>query len=139
MSKMDIATKFFHQCEGLAGRAGCEQYVADGARFEAQSEPIADVATILDYCDWMQGVGQGPLEGCSYEIVASSFDESTSTALFFGHFSGKHVGEGGPVPPTGKQTTSDYVYALTVNDDNKISHMVKIWNAPWALNELGWT
>ena len=138
MSKMDIATKFFHACEGLEGSAGCAQYVADGARFEAQSEPIADITTALDYCDWMQGLGQGPLKGCSYKIVTSSFDEATSTALFFAIFSGKHGGDGGPVEPTGKETSSHYVYAITVNDDGKVSHMVKIWNAPWALTQLGW-
>ena len=138
MSKMDIATEFFHQCEGLKGRAGCEQYVAEGATFEAQAEPIADISTVLEYCDWMQGVGQGPLQGCGYEIVSSSFDESTSTAMFFGVFMGKHVGDGGPVAATGRQTTSHYVYAITVNDDDKVSHMVKIWNASWALHELGW-
>jgi len=138
MSKMDVATKFFHACEGLQGSTGCAQYVADGASFEAQSEPIADVTTALDYCDWMQALGQGPLKGCSYQIVNSSFDETTNTALFFGIFSGTHVGAGGPVDATGKGTSSHYVYAITVNDDNKISHMAKIWNAPWALKELGW-
>lgn len=138
MSKMEIASKFFHQCEGLQGRTGCEQYVAEGATFEAQSEPIADLNTVLDYCDWMQAIGQGPLNGCSYEIVSSCFDESTNIAMFFGVFTGKHVGDGGPVEPTGKQTSTHYVYAITLDDDDKVSHMVKIWNAPWALNELGW-
>ena len=93
MSKMDVATKFFHACEGLEGRSGCQQYVADGASFEAQSEPIADVTTALDYCDWMRDLGQGPLNGCSYAIVTSSFDEKNSTGLFFGVFTGKHVGD----------------------------------------------
>lgn len=138
MSKMDVATTFFHACEGLKGSAGCAEFVADGATFEAQSEPIADITTALDYCDWMQAVGQGPLEGCGYEILSSAFDESTSTALFFGLFSATNNGEGGPVPPTGKSTSSHYIYAITVNDDNKVSRLVKIWNAPWALTELGW-
>lgn len=53
MSKLAIATKFFHACEELEGRSGCQQYVADGARFDAQSEPIADIATVLDYCVWV--------------------------------------------------------------------------------------
>lgn len=139
MSKMDVATKFFHACEGLKGGSGCADFVAEGASFEAQSEPISEIKTVLEYCDWMQAVGQGPLAGCQYEIVNSSFDEATNTALFFGIFVATNNGEGGPVPPTGKNTSSHYVYALTVDDDNKVSHMVKIWNAPWALNELGWT
>lgn len=138
MSKMDVATKFFHACEGLQGSAGCMQYVADGARFEAQSEPIADISSVLDYCDWMQGLGQGPLKNCSYKIINASFDEAANTALFFGTFTGKHTGEGGPVAATRKETSSHYVYTITVDDDDKGSHMVKIWNAPWALTELGW-
>ena len=138
MSKMDVATKFFHACEGLHGSAGCAEFVAEGATFSAQSEPIADITTALDYCDWMQAVGQGPLAGCRYKIISASFDEATSTALFYGLFTATNNGEGGPVAPTGKSTSSDYVYAVTVNDDHKVSHMVKIWNAPWALTELGW-
>jgi len=35
-------------------------------------------------------------------------------------------------------THSDYVYVLTMNADNKVERMVKIWNASWALRELGW-
>ena len=138
MTKMNVATKFFHACEGLKGRSGCAQFVADGASFEAQSEPIAEISTVLDYCDWMQGLGSVPLAGCSYKIISSSFDASASTALFFAVFTGKHVGDGGPVPPTGKQTTSHYVYAITIDEDDKVSSMVKICNAPWALKELGW-
>lgn len=135
---METATQFFHACEGLKGGAQCAQYVVDGAEFSAQSEPIADISTVLDYCDWMQGLGQGPLNGCHYEIAASSFDESTSTALFFATFHGTHSGEGGPVPATGQSTATHYVYAITMNDAGKVSKMVKIWNAPWALGELGW-
>ena len=138
MSKMEVATNFFHACEGLRGSDGCAQYVADAASFEAQSEPIADISNVLDYCNWMRELGRGPLEGCQYKIINSSFDKTTNTALFFGIFTGKHTGESGPVVATGKETSSHYVYAITVNDDDKVSHMAKIWNAPWALTELGW-
>jgi hypothetical protein len=53
-------------------------------------------------------------------------------------FSGTHSGEGGPVPPTGKSTSTDYVYVMEF-EDGKISHMTKVWNAAWAMRELGWT
>jgi hypothetical protein len=139
MSKMDVATQFFHACEQLEGSEGCAQFVADGASFEAQSEPLAEISTVLDYCDWMKTVGEGPLAGCNYDIVASCFDADSSTALFFAIFRATHSGSGGPVEPTGKSTVSHYVYAITVNDDNKVSRMVKVWNAPWALRELGWS
>ena len=138
MSAFENATKFFHACENLQGWDGCKDYVAPGASLEAQCEPLVDVKTVEAYCEWMAGLGKGPLNGCSYRLNASSFDESTRTALFFGTFTGTHVGDGGPVAPTKKQTNTDYVYALTMNADGKIEKMCKIWNAPWALKELGW-
>ena len=27
---------------------------------------------------------------------------------------------------------------LYMNTDNKVERMVKVWNAPWAMKELGW-
>ncbi len=39
---------------------------------------------------------------------------------------------------TEKETHSHYVYALRMNADDLVEDMVKIWNAPWALRELGW-
>ncbi len=138
MSAFENATRFFHACEGLQGWAGRREYVADGATFSAQSEPLVDVDSVEGYCEWMAGLGKGPLEGCGYTIQSSAWDEDNRTALFFGIFSGKHVGEGGPVPPTGQETRSDYVYALRMDDDDRVCAMTKIWNAPWALKELGW-
>ena len=43
MNSFDVASRFFHACESLEGWAGCQQYVADGAAFTAQSEPLVDV------------------------------------------------------------------------------------------------
>ena len=57
MTPFENASAFFHACESLEGWAGCKQYVADNAVFSAQSEPIADVNTVEDYCDWMAGLG----------------------------------------------------------------------------------
>lgn len=42
------------------------------------------------------------------------------------------------MPPTNKQTNSHYVYALTMDADDKVARMVKVWNASWTLRELGW-
>jgi hypothetical protein len=138
MKPMQVATDFFHACEGLQGWPGCQQYVADKAVFEAQCEPLADINTIEDYCNWMSGLGSGPLSGCRYELHVSAFDEESSTALFFATFSGSHVADGGPIPPTNQETNSHYVYAITLNEDKQIVRMTKVWNAPWALAELGW-
>ena len=138
MSPFDVATEFFHSCESLKGWTGCQQFVASVAEFSAQCEPLAEVTSVEGYCEWMAGLGGGPLKGCNYELHSSAYVESTSTALFFGTFHGTHVGEGGPIPATNKTTASDYVYAITMDQQNKVSRMTKIWNAPWALGELGW-
>ena len=138
MSAFETATKFFHACESLKGWEGCKQYVAPGAKFTAQSEPLVDIDSVEGYTEWMAGLGNNPLAGCSYDLHASSYDESSKTALFFATFNGTHTGEGGPIPATNKQTNSHYVYVLTMNEDDQISSMVKVWNAPWALVELGW-
>lgn len=138
MSAFDTATNFFHACESLKGWQGCQEYVADGAEFEAQSEPLVEVRTVQDYCEWMAGLGSGPLNGCSYDLHTSAYDEANNTAIFFATFNGKHVGDGGPVAPTNQQTHSHYVYVLKMNAQGKVEKMTKIWNAPWALNELGW-
>jgi hypothetical protein len=138
MTPFETASAFFHACESLEGWAGCSQYVADNAGFTAQCEPLVDVKTIEAYCDWMAGLGSVPLKGCSYTLINSAYDQAKSTAIFYGVFNGTHVGEGGPVPPTQQSTSTDYVYFIEMNDDGKVSGMTKVWNAPWALNELGW-
>ena len=79
-----------------------------------------------------------PPSGCSYDLHSSFYDEANKTATFFAPFPGTHVGEDGPVPPTNKETNTHYVYVLTMNDEGKVEKMCKVWNAPWALKELGW-
>jgi hypothetical protein len=37
----------------------------------------------------------------------------------------------------GKSTNTDYVYVMEFDGD-KIRHMTKIWNAGWAMRDLGW-
>jgi len=138
MSAFENATKFFHACETLQGWEGCKRYVVPGASFQAQSEPLTDVKTVQAYCDWMAGLGKGPLKGCSYKVHSSSYDEGSRTATFVATFTATHTGEGGPVAPTGKQTNTDYVYSLTMDSEGKVAGMRKVWNAPWALRELGW-
>lgn len=139
MSGFENARKFFAACEAPEGWAGCAPYVAEGATFRAQSEPIADMDSIEAYAEWMKGFGTVTAAGATYTLHASAWDEENRTAIFFATYHATHTGEGGPVPPTGKSTNSDYVYAVTMNEDDKVSSMVKTWNAPWALRELGWT
>lgn len=139
MSAFDTAMKFFEACEAPAGWAACKPYVAPGATFLAQSEPLADIHTIEDYCAWMAGFGTITAPGARYDLHAASFDEASNTAMFFATYHAKHTGDGGPVPPTHQETHSHYVYILDMDDDGKVQRMVKVWNAPWAMKELGWS
>ena len=63
MSAFETATKFFHACESLKGWEGCRAYVADGAPFTGQCEPLEDINTVEAYCEWMKGSGRRPSEG----------------------------------------------------------------------------
>ena len=139
MTPFETASAFFHACEGLEGWAGCSQYATDNAAFTAQSEPISELTTAHEYCEWMAATGQGPLSGCSYTLHSSSYDETNKIALFFATFHAMHGSEGGPVPATQLSTASHYVYALEMDSAGKMRKMTKIWNAPWALTELGWS
>jgi hypothetical protein len=138
MSAIENATNFFHACDSAKGWDECSQYVAEGASFHAQSEPLVDITTVEGYAIWMAEFSENVVPGCSYEIHSSAFDDDTKTAVFFATFTGKHTGDGGPIPPTNKETNTHYVYIFSMNDDDKIAKMQKVWNAPWALKELGW-
>ncbi len=57
MSAFENAQRFFHACETPLGWEGCKVYVAEGARFVAQSEPLTEVHTVQAYCEWIKGFG----------------------------------------------------------------------------------
>lgn len=66
--------------------------------------------------------------GATYDLHAFAYDEQTHTAIFFATFHAKHTSDGGSIPPTGKETHTDYVYFLTMNGENKVARMVKVWD-----------
>jgi len=138
MSAFENAKRFFAACETPLGWEGCKDYVEDSAAFVAQSEPLAGVTTVQAYCDWMHGFGTVTAAGASYTLNASGYDEDNRTAIFFATYHATHVGDGGPVPPTNKSVDSHYVYSIKMSDNDKVAEMTKIWNAPWAMRELGW-
>lgn len=138
MNLFENAKKFFHTCESLKGWEACKELVTENAVFDAQCEPLTEVKTVKGYVDWLTGFGTVTAPGCSYELHAAGFDEIKRTAIFFATFTGSHSGEGGPIPPTNKITCTHYVYAIKMNNDEKVESMTKIWNASWALRELGW-
>ena len=130
------ARSFFDACETGKGWSGCRAYCTDDASFAAQSEPLAEITTLEGYTEWMKGL-LGFMPDGRYEIMSFATDEVRNNVCAFGVFSGTHTGEGGPMPATGKSTRTDYVYVMQFAD-GKIAKMTKIWNAPWAMKELGW-
>jgi hypothetical protein len=138
MNSFENAKTFFHNCESGKGWEACNDYVADSAKFSCQSAALAEVKDVKTYVDWIFGLSTVTMPGCSYDVHASAYDEDSNTAVFFATFSGTHSGDGGPIPPTNKTTHTEYVYALKMNGEGKVESMTKVWNAPWALRELGW-
>lgn len=130
------AMRFFENCESGKGWAACAPFCSQGATFASQAGPIADVATVEQYAEWMKGLLVAIPDG-SYAIKAFAVDEVRSAVVAYAVFHGSHTGAGGPQPPTGKRASSDYVYAMAF-EGGKIRHMTKIWNAGWALKQLGW-
>jgi hypothetical protein len=137
MSAFDNAARVFHACESSEGWEPCRQYVEDGASFEAQAGPLVEVDTVQGYADWMAGVPSWMPDG-HYQLHTSAWDEESRAATFFATFRGSHTGEGGPVPPTNHEMNSHYVFVMLMNDDDRVAKVYKIWNAAWALEQLGW-
>ncbi|WP_242203498.1 hypothetical protein [Aestuariivivens insulae] len=138
MNSFENAKTFFHNCESAKGWEACAEYVEGEGKFKCQSQALAEVNDIKTYVEWIEGLSNVTMPGSSYNVHSSAYDEENNTAIFFSTFNGTHSGDGGPIPPTNKTTHTDYVYALKMNDQGKVKSMTKIWNAPWALRELGW-
>jgi hypothetical protein len=88
------------------------------------------------YTEWMKGMLTILTDG-QYEIKSFATDKERNSVCVFAVFTGSHLGEGGPVPPTGKTAVLDYVYNMEFDGD-QISHMTKIWNDEETLRQLGW-
>ena len=131
-----IAKEFFAACEAGKGWEVCRAYCKPDATFSSQAEPLADVRNLQQYTDWMKGL-LTILPNGRYEVKSFATDGERNSVCAYGVFSGTHSGQGGPCPPTGKSTKSDYVYVMEF-DGEKIRHMTKIWHAGWAMKELGW-
>ena len=131
-----VAEAFFEACETGKGWEGCRAYCAPGATFSAQAEPLLDVRTLEQYTEWMKGILTILPDG-RYELKSFATDEARHNVAAYAVFHATHTGTGGPVPPTGRRTSTDYVYVMQFEGD-KISHMTKIWHAGLALKELGW-
>ena len=132
----DTAQKFFEACETGQGWDGCKAYCTPDATFSAQAEPLLEVKTLAAYADWMKGV-LGPLPDGRYDLKSFATDEKRRNVSAYAVFHATHTGPGGPVPPTDKSMSTDYVYVMQFGGD-KISHMTKIWHSGLALKAVGW-
>lgn len=131
-----IAEAFFEACETGKGWEACRVHCSPDASFSAQAEPLLEVKTLADYTEWMKAMIP-ILPDARYEVKSFATDEARQNVAAYGVFHATHTGEGGPVPPTGRSTSTDYVYVMQFEGD-KIVHMTKIWHAGLALKELGW-
>lgn len=131
----DAAKAFFAECEAGKGWATCNAYCTPDATFEAQAEPLTETRTLQQYTDWMKGLMTVLTDG-RYEVRSFATDAERQNVCAYGVFTGTHLA-GGPCPPTGKTTRTDYVYVMQFEGE-KIKHMTKIWHSGLALKELGW-
>ena len=92
--------------------------------------------TLAEYTEWMKGM-LTVLPDARYSVRSFATDSARNNVAAYGVFYATHTGQGGPVPPTGRSISTDYVYVMQF-DDGKIAHMTKIWNAGLALKGLGW-
>ena len=135
-SMTETARAFFDAVDTGRGWEACSAYCRPDATFAAQAEPLAEIHTLAEYADWMTGMMSITPDG-RYEMKSFAVDPDGQTVVAYAVFHATHTGEGGPVPPTGKSTSSDYVYVMEFDGD-KIRHMTKIWNDTATLQQLGW-
>ena len=138
MKAFENAKKFFEACEGAKGWEICRQYVEPGAVFFAQCELFADIHTVENYCERMAGFYNITSPEGHCDLHCAAFDQSKSMAMFFCTCHVRHTGEGGPVSPTNKKTSSQCVYIMVMSNRDKIECMIKVWNSNRAMRELGW-
>lgn len=136
MSMSETAMAFFDACETGKGWDVCQDWCHADASFACQAATLAEISTLKDYTNWMQGL-LTPVPDLSYEIAAFATDAERNSVSVYGIVHGTQTGPGGPVPPTGNAVTADYVYVMRFDGD-KIRHMTKVWNDGFSLQELGW-
>ncbi len=132
----ETAERFFDACETGKGWEACKTYCHPHATFSAQADALAGVTTVESYTEWMKGLFT-PVPDGRYELRSFAVDEGRKNVIAYAVFSGTHTGDGGPVPPTGKQVAADYVYVMAF-DGERIAHLTKIWNDVNSLKQIGW-
>ena len=78
-----------------------------------------------------------PMPDARYDLRFFAEDESRGCVAAYAVFHGTHTGPGGPVEPTGKSVSADYVYAMQF-EEGRIRHLTKIWNDAFSFQQAGW-
>lgn len=84
----------------------------------------------------MKGI-LGLFPAARYELKSFAIDDERNNVAVYALFHATHTGDGGPVPPTGRSMSTDYVYVMQFEGD-KVAHMTKIWNSGIAMKQIGW-
>ena len=106
------AKDFFTACETGKGWEACKAYCTPVATFAAQSEPLAGVKSLAEYCDWMKGL-LTILQDGSYEVKSFATDTERNNVSAYAVFTGTHTGPGGPFEPTGKTDICSRLWRTT--------------------------
>ena len=106
MTMLETAKEFQEACDMGKGWEGCSQFCASNATFSVQAEALAGIDTLEGYVDWAKGI-LTPLPNGSYEVKSFAIDEERGNVSVYAVFMGTHTGEGGPVPPTGRSTSTE--------------------------------
>ena len=126
-----------------------KNYCTSDAKFSGQCgffhPPLASApnlgGTLENYVNWMKMTAKDLMPGCYLTDVSQAYDSDSNTALFAGVFHGTHskTPNGSNLPsPTMKYVATDCSYKIEINEEGKISSMVKVWNSEWLQRELGW-
>ena len=92
-----------------------------------------EVKTLEQYTDWMKAIMTILPDG-HYEIKSFATDTTRNNVAAYAVFHGTYTGPGGPVPPTGRGTSTDYVYVMPFEGD-KIARRPEARRPSSALRE----
>jgi hypothetical protein len=73
-----VAAQFFDACEKGKGWEACKSYCKPDATFASQAEPLAEIGTLQQYADWMQGLMKIMPNG-RYDLKSFATDAERTT------------------------------------------------------------
>jgi hypothetical protein len=135
--KLAKAISFFVACEAGKGWELCKAYRTPDATFAAQAEPLGDVKSLQQHCDWMKGLLGFIPDGVTRSCAAT--DEQRPNVSAYAVFPCAHTGHGGVQFHRRARRWRRTTCTLCSSTGDKIRHMTKVWHAGFAVKALGWT